>query len=449
MTIKTRLSLQFSLLLTIILLIFSILVYFFSFTSQRLKYRENLLRRAQNTAILFRSVPEIDTAALKSIHQSTFLWTEEEMALTDSAFNILYSYNLNYLNKSSIETNYSKSFYNYFSIKEKDGVCCRIKLQNHTYYSFILAYDVRRGEILANLRKMIILSILASVLFSAFFSYLVAKNAIRPLSELIERTHKINSYKIGDNIFDIKRNDEIGKLASSFNDMLIKIENVFRSHEEFVSNASHEIRTPLTIMISESDYLLSRDRTKEEYIEHIRKINNDLARLNLLSNSLLELAQISSTTIPLSSVRVDEIIHKVIYDMKLKYPGRKIVSKILYTENEDDLLVSGNSGLLELAFSNLIDNACKFSADEVIIEVLISDTKLKVVITDKGIGIPPQELEKLFKPFNRASNVKYYSGHGIGLSLVLKIVELHNAKIEMNIPENGGTSVEIIFDKST
>jgi signal transduction histidine kinase len=413
-----------------------------------MKYRENLLRRAQNTAILYTSVPEIDSTELKSIHQSTFLWTEEEVALTDSALNILYSNNLNYLDPKELSDNYARSFYKYFSVNEKDGVCSRIKLNNRTYFSFVLAYDMRRSENLRNLRKIIFWSIILSIILAAIFSYLVSRNAIRPISELIEKANKINSFSMGEKIFDINSNDEIGKLASSFNDMLSKLEDVFKSQDEFVSNASHELRTPLTIMISETDYVLSRERTKEEYEEHIRKIKQDLTHLNFLSNSLLELTQLNGDIMDRKKVRADEIIHKATYDIKLKYTDRKIVSKIRYSEDQNDFIIYGNAGLLELAFRNIIDNACKFSNEEILIEVLATFSDLKVFITDKGIGIPPGEIKNLFKPFSRASNVKYYSGHGVGLSLVSKIINLHNASINMVVPEGGGTRVEIIFKKT-
>ena len=94
MNIKTRLSFQFTLIVIGILFFFSILVYYFSYSSQLTKFRENLLDGAKNTAILFFNVAEVDSSLLKKIHQSTISWEKEEIALTDSAFNLLYGNNV-------------------------------------------------------------------------------------------------------------------------------------------------------------------------------------------------------------------------------------------------------------------------------------------------------------------------------------------------------------------
>jgi signal transduction histidine kinase len=229
---------------------------------------------------------------------------------------------------------------------------------------------------------------------------------------------------------------------------LANLEIVFKSQDEFVSNASHELRTPLTIMIGETDYLLRTSRTPDEYYAHLKNLLIDLKGLNTLINSLLELAQINKdNTIRFTSVRIDEIIHIAIHQIKPKYQEKRIILKITYPDNEEDLLINGDSGLLNIAFKNLIDNACKFSNKDVIIEFLLSESEIKITISDKGIGIPPSEINNIFKPFSRASNAKFKGGFGIGLSLVSKIIELHNGSINVLSRENEGTRFEIILNK--
>jgi signal transduction histidine kinase len=230
--------------------------------------------------------------------------------------------------------------------------------------------------------------------------------------------------------------------------MLVDLEISFKNQEDFVSYASHELRTPLTVMIVESDYLLARERIQEKYIGHITALVNDLKLLNTLLNSLLELAQINKyNDIQLSSVRIDELVYSAIHQIKSKYQNRKIIPKIQYPESENDLLINGNSGLLIIAFKNLMENACKFSNDEITIEIIIMDKAIKIIISDRGIGIPPNELDIVLKPFKRASNVKFKSGFGIGLSLVNKIIELHNANLKIYSIVNEGTRVVLHFNK--
>ena len=146
-------------------------------------------------------------------------------------------------------------------------------------------------------------------------------------------------------------------------------------------------------------------------------------------------------------IRIDETIFNAIQIIKAKYPGRKIIPQIDYPENEHELLINGNYGMLVIVFSNLIDNACKFSKDVVNIIVSIDDRFINVIISDKGMGIPRDELDKIYQPFQRASNVKFIGGFGIGLSLVARILELHNTKSKIYSTINEGTRFELRFEK--
>jgi two-component system sensor histidine kinase ArlS len=111
------------------------------------------------------------------------------------------------------------------------------------------------------------------------------------------------------------------------------------------------------------------------------------------------------------------------------------------------LLIKGNSGLLEIALKNLIDNACKFSTDDIEIKISVSARFLIVNISDHGIGIPSNETDNIFKPFRRATNSKFIGGFGIGLSIVAKIIELHKAEIQISSIENKGTMITLQFIK--
>ena len=103
--------------------------------------------------------------------------------------------------------------------------------------------------------------------------------------------------------------------------------------------------------------------------------------------------------------------------------------------------------LLTIAFQNLLDNTCKFSNDDINIELLITDNYINILIEDSGIGIPSVELESINRPFKRASNAIYIGGFGIGLSLVVKIMELHKATIDIKSKVNEGTLIEILFSR--
>jgi signal transduction histidine kinase len=151
----------------------------------------------------------------------------------------------------------------------------------------------------------------------------------------------------------------------------------------------------------------------------------------------------------MSDLRIDELIFNAIQSTKSKYPGRKILPKIEYPDNEDDLNIYGNQGLLDIAFKNLFENACKFSSNDVEVKIATVHDSISVQISDQGVGIPENQIGDIFNAFNRSDNVKYIGGFGIGLSIVAKIMKLHSVQINVTSALNQGTCFELLFAKKT
>ena len=117
-------------------------------------------------------------------------------------------------------------------------------------------------------------------------------------------------------------------------------------------------------------------------------------------------------------------------------------------DDELDLEITGNEQLLKTAILNLIDNACKFSSDkQVSVFLKITTDNIMLNFKDNGIGIPVAEMSQIFEPFYRGSNAKNISGHGLGLSLTKKIIELHHGFVRFSSQINHGTSAEIILSR--
>ena len=446
MNIKTRLSLQFTSIVFGILVFFSVLVYYFSFSSQRSKFRDSLLEKAQNTAILSINIQEIDSTLLKKIHQTTRSFEAEEIAITNQSNKLLYSNKTNLLTPVEIISHTYNSRVAFFSIDNKDGVSYVHVASDQNYHVFVLAHDRYREENLNELKSILLWSILISVILSVTAAYFFSKSAIKPISNIITKVKEINSSKLSNRLDEGKRQDEIEQLSITFNNMLSDLEKAFKSQDEFVSHASHELRTPLAIMIAESDYILSKTRGPEDYKNHLSGLIEDLRKMNSLINSLLELAHLNGNkNIQMTAVRIDELIFNTIQSIKSKYPGRKILPKIEYPDNENDLNVYGNQGLLDIAFKNLFENACKFSSNDVEVEISMVNESLQVSIIDQGVGIPEDQIDSIFSAFNRSDNVKYIGGFGIGLSIVAKVMKLHSVEIKVTSELNKGTRFQLIF----
>jgi signal transduction histidine kinase len=241
--------------------------------------------------------------------------------------------------------------------------------------------------------------------------------------------------------------DELSKLAQTFYLMLLRLESGVKIQKDFIANASHEMRTPLTAMTGQLEVALLSNRSQEKYQEVIKSVLDDIKTLNRTSNRLLLLAQANTENlnIEMEGLRIDDLVWQCQEELNKLQPGYSI--KIYLeevVESEDDLMVFGNSQLLKTTITNLMENGCKYSENKEI-KVFIKPGTGNVVLefVDEGIGIPEEDLPKIFQTFFRASNSASSRGHGIGLSLVYKVVQIHKGLIQVESEIGKGTKFSL------
>ncbi|MCZ8215819.1 MAG: HAMP domain-containing sensor histidine kinase, partial [Cyclobacteriaceae bacterium] len=221
----------------------------------------------------------------------------------------------------------------------------------------------------------------------------------------------------------------------------------FETQNNFISNASHELSTPLTTIIGEADVTLTKERSKQEYIESLTIIQKEAERLEKITKSLLFLAQTGLTgkVQKFEKIRIDQLLWDVKNTIDKINPNNKIqINLDFMPDNPETLKINGNEQLLHLALSNLINNACKYSDNQVVqVSIRAADHQLIVTIKDVGIGIPEAELKYIYDPFFRASNTKRYEGYGVGLALTRNILRLHKGELLIHSKINEGTMVQI------
>ncbi|WP_262708742.1 MULTISPECIES: sensor histidine kinase [unclassified Chryseobacterium] len=242
--------------------------------------------------------------------------------------------------------------------------------------------------------------------------------------------------------------DELNELAQNFNGMLERLENSFDAQKHFVSNISHELRTPLSAIITELEFSSGKEQTKEEYQQTIQYTLDDARNMAKLSNSLMDLAKASydPNEISFSEVRLDEILLESYSKIIKENQEYKVSLNIDNAIEEHQLVVQGNEYLLQVAFNNLIDNACKYSpVHTCLIDVKVTNEKLYISFINTGITISQEDLLHIFEPFFRSETSKQEKGYGIGLFLTEKIIHLHHAAIKVT-SENNETVFTIIFD---
>jgi signal transduction histidine kinase len=248
--------------------------------------------------------------------------------------------------------------------------------------------------------------------------------------------------------------DETEVLKAEFNRMLDRLQTAFEMQDAFISNASHELRNPLTAIMGETEVALARtDRSTDDYIGSLNRILNEANRLEEISTALLRLAKASfdSRGFSSDSLRLDEMLWDVRRSVLAMNRNAQINIHLDHLPDDpDQLLVTGNEGLLAMAMSNIIGNACKFSANAPV-EVTLSHAgeQLVIAVVDSGIGISATDLPHVFEPFFRSEGVRQIGGFGIGLPLSQRIVGVHGGQIKVESVVGAGTTVTVSLPRRT
>ena len=215
----------------------------------------------------------------------------------------------------------------------------------------------------------------------------------------------------------------------------------------FLSNISHELKNPLNVILSQVEVTLDKDRSKGEYEETLQSVHADIKELNEVADKLMQMARINTdAAIRLEPLRIDEIIWQTKEGLLKNHPDYKINFEVVnLPDQEKMILVEGNEQLLKTAFSNLMDNGCKFSPDKKVKVRLAFSPEVTVEISDQGPGIPEEEQLMIFNPFYRSKRTSNVKGSGIGLSLVESILKLHHVELDMKSQPGMGTSFILKF----
>lgn len=213
--------------------------------------------------------------------------------------------------------------------------------------------------------------------------------------------------------------------------MLDRIDRDYQTEKMFVNNASHEINNPLTAIQGECEVGLLRDYSAQEYQDILRRIAHEAERVVTIMRELLQFSHVRSgeEMTELEPVSIAPLLQSIA-------KGRCEV------DSQSDFTVSADAHLLRMAFHNLINNAIKYS-DGQPVTIIITDHL--VVIRDRGIGIPKDDLPHIFEPFYRASNTGSVIGHGVGLALAKAILEKHGATVSVESKQGEGTTVRVTF----
>lgn len=279
-------------------------------------------------------------------------------------------------------------------------------------------------------------------------SYFIAGKALKPVADLSKRIETIDESKLFQRLEGFDSNDEVARLAASFNQMIRKLERSFTHQKQFAANAAHELKTPLAGMIANIEVLqLDKDPSVQEYKEVLDDTLTNAQRLSTLVYDLLKMNNAMNADVCESfdaKEMFDDIIFALSEDRKVK--------NVRVKNHVSDIMLFGEKALLQRAFFNLVQNAVKYNKtnEEVVITAGRNEDSVAIHIKDNGIGIPEEELESIFEPFYKVdpSRSRESGGSGLGLSIVKTIIEKHNGEIVFESEMNVFTKVTVVLPKN-
>lgn len=297
-------------------------------------------------------------------------------------------------------------------------------------------------QTLARLRLTLVLGIPFLTIFAALGGYFLAGRALRPLDEITNTARRISAEDLSARLNLPDRGDELGRLASTLDEMLARLSESFRRERQFTADASHELRTPLAAMQTIIGVTRSQKRTPVEYEAALDDLGEETNRLRSLTEDLLLLARGESSTLNRRDfVDLSALLEDVTASLG---PLAETKGFTLECHLQPDLRVRGDrDGLIRL-FVNLIDDAIKFTeSGGVKVSARGIGKNICISIDDTGIGIPQQDLAHIFDRFYRVDASRTLAGAGLGLAIALQIARAHEGDITVSSKPGVGTTFQV------
>jgi heavy metal sensor kinase len=275
----------------------------------------------------------------------------------------------------------------------------------------------------------------------------IANKVLSPVDRLTRAAEHIGRGNLSERVEETRANDEIGRLAATFNEMIGKLEQAFQRERRFTADASHELRTPLAILRGDIEVALRRDRSPEEYRRVLASNLEEIARLTKLTDDLLTLARSDAGEVMLEMepVRIDRITSEVCDSLAPLAISAGVT--LDYRIPDSPVLIEGDASRVKQLVVNLLDNAIKYTPQGggVRLELRVESGSAVLEVADTGRGIPEDALPRIFERFYRQSDPRDLraSGFGLGLAISKWIVDAHHGEIEVRSKAGHGSRFDV------
>jgi signal transduction histidine kinase len=441
MKVQTRLTCLCSIVSGVVFLTIAIIVYFLYYTNTKESIYKNLLNIAQISAVFYLEEDELNAGEFEKVK------TQFEEIVSGTNYQV-YNEN-NQIDYGELSAQITSDVLD--KIRDRK----QLAFTSDNYFCFGLFYTDNQGDfvIVAKEEKNILekqmnilfwtllFCFLSDLILIVFLSRWVAGIAYRPFSQIIRQVKSLSISNLDVRIASPGTKDELADLTDTFNELLSNIAETVVIQRNFVNYVSHEFKTPLASLMGNLEVFLLKDRTPEEYRHLSEKLIRQVGQMEEILDTLMIVSDLRKEVKIKESTRLDELVWEIIDKVTELYPRSDIRLNLNILPEEENLLsVTTERTQLLLMLFNLVENAVKYSQGKtVIINLFNRDNQLCLSIADKGIGIIPEALANISKPFYRADHTKKIEGTGIGLSIALRIMEKNNIQYEIDSKVNIGT----------
>ncbi|MCB0208957.1 MAG: HAMP domain-containing protein [Anaerolineae bacterium] len=319
---------------------------------------------------------------------------------------------------------------------------------NRTLGTIVVAMSLRESQtFLYQIFLSLAVAIPIVLLLSAVGGLFLANRALAPVATITSTARQIGAADLSQRLNLNLPDDEIGHLARTFDAMLDRLDSAFQRERQFTADASHELRTPLGFLKTQLSLARSRPRDAATLLQMMADMENDVDRMTNLVEQMLTLARVEQgETIEFEPVAVDQVLTTVVQQLQPQAETRRLTLSLEYP-GQVNWLVNGHAEQLRHVFTNLIENALKYTPADGEIAVTLNRNwdDLSVTVADTGPGIESHHLPHLFKRFYRADSARarQSGGFGLGLAITQAIVQTHHGLVTVTSTPGEGTTFTV------
>jgi signal transduction histidine kinase len=297
----------------------------------------------------------------------------------------------------------------------------------------------QRERALDALRALLLIGGPLALLLASGIGYTLAAAALRPVERMRRHAADVTAAGTSERLPVPHTNDEIGRLGTTLNEMLARLEVAFKRERAFVSDASHELRTPLAILRTELELALRGEHTREELEAALQSAAEEAERLSNLAEDLLVIARSDQGRLPVRTERLEAgpVLERVAgrFRTRAKAEGRPLAP-----DPSPGVELNADPARIEQALANLVDNALRYGEGTVALRAEAVNGHVELHVSDEGPGFPPEFLPRAFERFTRADEARSRGGTGLGLAIAAAIAGAHGGTAHA---ANGETGADV------